>query len=143
MPSRPTRRLGSDRVRPGDVVVAMALLRPALERVLAGPARSALDGAACGWMPRSSRARPATLGEELLEPTRIYAQACLTLIAEGDRAPRHAFSHVTGGPGSRNLERVLPLNPTATLDRTTWSLPPCLRPRRRDRRGARRRPQRA
>ena len=46
-----------------------------------------------------------TLGEELLEPTRIYAKACLDLAAQTET---HAMSHVTGGGLAANLERVLP-----------------------------------
>ena len=55
-----------------------------------------------------------TLGEELLEPTRIYAKACLDL---ADRTRTHAMSHVTGGGLAANLERVLPVELSATLDR--------------------------
>ena len=35
-----------------------------------------------------------TLGEELLEPTRLYAQPCLALARE---TGVHAMAHVTGG----------------------------------------------
>jgi phosphoribosylformylglycinamidine cyclo-ligase len=34
------------------------------------------------------------------------------------------MSHVTGGGLAANLERVLPASVTATVDRSTWSLPP-------------------
>ena len=37
------------------------------------------------------------------------------------------MSHITGGGLAANLERVLPVELTATLDRTTWSLPPVFR----------------
>ncbi|MBV9831946.1 MAG: phosphoribosylformylglycinamidine cyclo-ligase, partial [Marmoricola sp.] len=62
-----------------------------------------------------------TLGEELLEPTRIYARACLELARDTET---HAMSHVTGGGLAANLERVLPVELTARIDRATWSLPP-------------------
>jgi phosphoribosylformylglycinamidine cyclo-ligase len=62
-----------------------------------------------------------TLGEELLEPTRVYAKACLAL-ARGTAT--HAMSHVTGGGLAANLERVLPPELTVTIDRSTWALPP-------------------
>jgi phosphoribosylformylglycinamidine cyclo-ligase len=62
-----------------------------------------------------------TLGEELLEPTRIYAKACLEL-ARGTRT--HAMSHVTGGGLAANLERVLPAEVSVTLDRATWTPQP-------------------
>jgi phosphoribosylformylglycinamidine cyclo-ligase len=62
-----------------------------------------------------------TLGEELLEPTRIYARDCLALV---DAVDVHAFSHVTGGGLAANLARVLPAGLSATLDRSTWSPAP-------------------
>ena len=65
-----------------------------------------------------------TLGEELLEPTRIYAKACLDLARDTET---HAMSHITGGGLAANLERVLPVELAVTLDRTTWSLPPVFR----------------
>jgi phosphoribosylformylglycinamidine cyclo-ligase len=58
------------------------------------------------------------LGDELLEPTRIYARDCLALI---DAVEVHAFSHVTGGGLANNLARVLPADLTATIDRATWT----------------------
>ncbi|MEP6814528.1 MAG: phosphoribosylformylglycinamidine cyclo-ligase [Marmoricola sp.] len=111
--------LGPGLVREGDVVIAMAssglhangysLVRHVL---LERGARS-LDT----YVDELGR----TLGEELLEPTRIYAKACLD-IARNTRT--HAMSHVTGGGLAANLERVLPRELTATIDRSTWSLPP-------------------
>ncbi len=59
-----------------------------------------------------------TLGDELLTPTRIYAQDCLRLIADGGV---HAFSHITGGGLAGNLVRVLPTHLDAVVDRSTWS----------------------
>jgi phosphoribosylformylglycinamidine cyclo-ligase len=61
------------------------------------------------------------LGDELLEPTRIYARDCLTLVGVVDV---HAFSHVTGGGLAANLGRVLPAGLTATVDRSTWAPAP-------------------
>jgi phosphoribosylformylglycinamidine cyclo-ligase len=111
--------LGSDRVRAGDVVVAMASSGlhsngySLARHVLLSMARLRLDAE----VEELGR----TLGEELLEPTRIYAQDCLTLIAETDV---HAFAHVTGGGLAANLARVLPDGLSATVDRSTWSVPP-------------------
>ncbi len=52
-----------------------------------------------------------TLGEELLEPTTVYAKACLDLARS---TATHAMSHVTGGGLAANLERVLPDDLVAT-----------------------------
>ena len=122
------RLLGPARVRPGDVVLAMeasglhsngySLVR----HVLLG---SAADGGA-GWaLDRDVPELGRTLGEELLEPTRIYAKACLDLAA---RTAVHAMSHVTGGGLAANLERVMPVELAATIDRATWTPPAGLRP---------------
>ena len=64
-----------------------------------------------------------TLGEELLEPTRVYSADLLDLVrAEG--VDVHALSHVTGGGLAANLARVLPQHLHARLDRSTWTPPP-------------------
>jgi phosphoribosylformylglycinamidine cyclo-ligase len=113
--------LGPGRVRPGDAVVAMeasglhsngySLVR----HVLLGASGS--GGA--GWsLDRHVDELGRTLGEELLEPTRIYAKACLALAAE---TRTHAMSHVTGGGLAANLARVLPEELGATIERGTWT----------------------
>jgi phosphoribosylformylglycinamidine cyclo-ligase len=112
------RLLGPERVRAGDAVIALAssglhangysLARQVLAR--AGLALSA-------EVPELGR----TLGEELLEPARIYARDCLALAAE---TRMHAFAHVTGGGLAANLARVLPADLGAVLDRATWRPPP-------------------
>ena len=62
-----------------------------------------------------------TLVDELLEPTRIYAQDCLALAAD---AAAHAFAHITGGGLAGNLVRVLPDHLDAVVDRSTWAPQP-------------------
>jgi len=111
--------LGPARVRPGDVVLALessglhsngySLVR----HVLLEKAGWALD--------REVAELERPLGEELLEPTRIYAKACLDLARRTDT---HAMSHVTGGGLAANLERVMPEELTATVDRSTWTPQP-------------------
>ena len=64
-----------------------------------------------------------TLGEELLEPTRVYAADLLDLVRT-DGVEVHALSHVTGGGLAANLARVLPPRVHARLDRSTWTPPP-------------------
>jgi phosphoribosylformylglycinamidine cyclo-ligase len=61
------------------------------------------------------------LGEVLLTPTRIYAKDCLALAAAG---LVHAFSHVTGGGLTANLQRVLPDGLEPVIDTTTWTPDP-------------------
>ena len=109
--------LGPGRVRPGDVVVAMEA--SGLHSNGYSLVRHVLLTRA-GWsLDRHVDELGRTLGEELLEPTRIYAKACLDLARTLGPAA-HAMSHVTGGGLAANLERVLPVELTARLDRTTW-----------------------
>jgi phosphoribosylformylglycinamidine cyclo-ligase len=67
-----------------------------------------------------------TLGEELLEPTRVYASDVLALARDED-AQVHAVTHVTGGGLAANLARVLPEGTVATVDRASWEVPPVFR----------------
>ncbi len=63
-----------------------------------------------------------TLGEELLEPTRIYAGALGRLFAQGFYP--HALAHITGGGIPGNLARVIPPGLTAHVQRGSWPVPP-------------------
>jgi len=69
------------------------------------------------WLDELGR----TLGEELLEPTTIYAKPCLALATE---APVHAMAHITGGGLSANLGRALPAGVSALVERATWAPQP-------------------
>ena len=111
--------LGAERVRDGDVVIAMASSGlhsngySLVRHVLLSQAGWALDRD----VPELGR----TVGEELLVPTRIYAQDCVALTAAVDV---HAYSHVTGGGLAANLARVMPAHLSATIERSTWTVPP-------------------
>jgi phosphoribosylformylglycinamidine cyclo-ligase len=111
--------LGADRVRAGDVVIAMA--SSGLHSNGYSLVRHVLLQQAGRRLDEHVDDLGRTLGEELLEPTRVYAKACLAL-ARGTAT--HAMSHITGGGLAANLERVLPPELTVTIDRSTWALPP-------------------
>jgi len=114
-----SKMLGPDRVRPGDVVIAMGSTGlhsngySLARHVLLDLAKLPLSG----HVEEFGR----TLGEELLEPTRIYAKDCLALVAETDV---RTFAHITGGGLAANLARVLPSDLTAVLDRRSWTPDP-------------------
>jgi phosphoribosylformylglycinamidine cyclo-ligase len=111
--------LGPGRVRPGDAVLAMASSGlhsngySLVRHVLLEQAGWALDRD----VPELGR----TLGEELLEPTRVYAKACLAL---AEATGVHAMAHVTGGGLAANLARVVPHEVCVTVDRATWTPAP-------------------
>ncbi|MFM9377627.1 phosphoribosylformylglycinamidine cyclo-ligase [Gordonia sp. VNK21] len=111
--------LGPDRVRPGDVVIAMG--SSGLHSNGYSLARKVLLD--WGHMDLSGHVEEfgRTLGEELLEPTRIYAKDCLALAAETEV---RTFAHVTGGGLADNLARVLPAGLEAELERGSWTPAP-------------------
>jgi phosphoribosylformylglycinamidine cyclo-ligase len=112
--------LGPERVRDGDVVVAMASSGfhsngYSLVRRVVSAAGLDLTATPAGLD------RP--LGDVLLEPTRVYALDCLALVGELGVEGVHAFAHVTGGGLAGNTARVVPDGLQAVLDRGTWALP--------------------
>jgi phosphoribosylformylglycinamidine cyclo-ligase len=110
------RIIDGTRVAPGDVVLGLAssgphsngysLVRRILERD-PGAAGRPWDGGA-------------TLGEQLLVPTRLYVKSLLALIATCDV---HALAHITGGGLPGNVERVLPAGADACIDPAAWRRP--------------------
>ena len=119
------RVLGAEKVRAGDVLVALgssglhsngySLVRRVIEHAGWGLERE---------VPEFGR----TLGQELLEPTRLYTRVCLamleTLSSPAAPGPVHALSHITGGGLAANVARVLPAGLIADVDRSSWTVPP-------------------
>lgn len=62
-----------------------------------------------------------TVGEELLEPTRIYVKKVLPLLNKNDI---RGMAHITGGGLTENVQRILPAGTGAWLNRAAWSVPP-------------------
>ena len=107
--------IDGSKVKAGDVLLGLAssgphsngysLIRKVIE-VSGADLSSDFDGA--------------TLGERLLEPTRIYVKSLLALHKEVDI---HSLSHITGGGLLENLPRVMPKNTCAKIDGSSWSRP--------------------
>ena len=106
--------LGPDRVRAGDVLVALP--SSGLHSNGYSLVRRIVDG--LDLTAPHGLARP--LGEELLEPTRIHAPDCLALVGAVEV---HAFCHVTGGGLPGNLPRILPAGLRVEVDAATWHWP--------------------
>jgi phosphoribosylformylglycinamidine cyclo-ligase len=110
--------LGPSRVRVGDVAIAMRA--SGLHSNGYSLARHVLLTAGRMRLDAHVDVLGRTLGEELLEPTRIYSLDCLDLARAAD-VDVHAFSHVTGGGLAANLARVLPVDVHVVVDRSTWT----------------------
>ena len=63
----------------------------------------------------------ATLGETLLEPTRIYVKPVLSLL---ENVEVKAIANITGGGFYENIPRALPPNMVAQIRRESWEMPP-------------------
>ena len=96
--------------QPGDVLIGLASSGPhsngysLIRRIVAD--------AGLGWEDAAPFAA-APLGEALLEPTRLYVTAALSLLRRGGAL---AFAHITGGGLPGNLPRVLPRGCGAEID---------------------------
>lgn len=112
--------LSSARVAPGDELIG--LVSPGLRsngyslarRVLLELSGLSLEGPAWKGSDRS-------LGEELLEPSLIYAPAVLGAVKSGIEV--QAVAHITGGGIPGNLVRVLGPRIDAVVRRETWVAP--------------------
>ncbi|GAA4414061.1 phosphoribosylformylglycinamidine cyclo-ligase [Fodinibacter luteus] len=111
--------LGPERVAPGDVVLGLA--SSGLHSNGYSLVRRVVEHA--GWaLDRHVDEFGRTLGDELLEPTRVYSADLLDLVRAAG-VELHALSHVTGGGLAANLARVLPDHVHARVDRSTWTPP--------------------
>ena len=109
-------------VRPGDVVLGLASSGVhsngySLVRKVVADAGLALSKPA----PFASNL---SLGEVLLEPTRIYVKGGLAAARSGKVK---ALAHITGGGLVENIPRVLPNGTRAALDAARWELPTVFR----------------
>lgn len=62
-----------------------------------------------------------TVGEELLEPTRIYVNAALNIMRKYTVT---GMAHITGGGFYDNIERILPKACAAVIREGSWIIPP-------------------
>jgi len=66
-----------------------------------------------------------TVGQELLEPTRIYVRPLRRVLANYKvKGVVHGIAHITGGGLHENLERILPDGVQAVIERGSWTAPP-------------------
>jgi phosphoribosylformylglycinamidine cyclo-ligase len=63
-----------------------------------------------------------TVGEELLEPTRLYAQDLVDMFSAG--LLPHGISHITGGGWTGNINRIVPDGLCAACEKVAVPVPP-------------------
>jgi phosphoribosylformylglycinamidine cyclo-ligase len=102
-------------VRPGDRLLGLASSGPHSNGY--SLIRKVLE---IGGQPLTAPIADTTLGEALLQPTRIYVKPLLTLL---ERVEVRALAHITGGGLTENLPRVLPDGCLARIDPDSWPRP--------------------
>jgi phosphoribosylformylglycinamidine cyclo-ligase len=105
-------------VSPGDVVLGLA--SSGVHSNGFSLVRRVVEGGNVGWGDPAPFAASGTLGEALLEPTRIYVKSVLAVHRAG---MLKAAAHITGGGLPGNLPRVLPEGTMAVLDAAAWHPP--------------------
>ncbi len=117
--------LGPQNVKVGDVVLGMqssGLHSNGYSLVRKIIADSGLD-----YRKTVAEFGSKTLGEVLLEPTRLYTGVLNNLLESDLGASVRAMSHITGGGIAANLARVLPQGVALDVHRATWSPPEVFR----------------
>ena len=111
--------LGPQNVKVGDVVLGMqssGLHSNGYSLVRKIIADSGLD-----YRKTVAEFGSKTLGEVLLEPTRLYTGVLNNLLESDLGTSVRAMSHITGGGIAANLARVLPQGVALDVHRATWS----------------------
>lgn len=115
---------GAERVEKGDVVLGLASSGVhsngySLVRAIVKKARLKLDKV----YPELDKNK--TLGQVLLEPTRIYVKPVINVLHKYKvKKPVSGMAHITGGGLPGNLNRALPEDLDAKLSRKAWDVPP-------------------
>ena len=110
------RIIDSSAVAAGDVLIGLASSGPhsnGYSLIRSVLARSGED--------LSFRLGSRTLGETLLEPTRIYADSIRHTL---EHHTLNAMAHITGGGLIENLPRVIPRGLRAVVTASAWTRPP-------------------
>ena len=118
------RIVDSSRVEAGDVAIALA--SDGLHSNGYGLARRVLlEKAGYDVDARPPELEGRTVGEVMLQPTRIYVRPVLAVLRH--YKVKHvvkAMSHITGGGLPGNLPRVLPKGLSLRIKRNSWPVPP-------------------
>jgi phosphoribosylformylglycinamidine cyclo-ligase len=112
-------------IRPGDVVVGLA--SSGLHSNGYSLVRKAVFDKAGLTVDQFVPELGQTVGEVLLEPTRIYARPLADILRHyPKKRVVHGMAHITGGGLAENIERILPANRPLhiRIERESWPIPP-------------------
>lgn len=113
--------IDGSRIKAGDRIIGLAsqgLHSNGYSLVRKVFALDEVDGAA--RLSKRVESLGRTLGEELLEPTRIYVKPILKVL---EKFGIHGLAHITGGGMAGNIPRILPQGCKASIHKGTWQVP--------------------
>lgn len=116
------RVLTGEDTKPGDVILGLASAGlhsngfSLVRRIVEDGGYDYADDAPFDTAPSPGQ----SLGQALLEPTRIYVKSCLAALETGGV---HGLAHITGGGLVDNIPRVLADGQGASIDISAWPLP--------------------
>ncbi|HSE82987.1 MAG TPA: phosphoribosylformylglycinamidine cyclo-ligase [Thermodesulfobacteriota bacterium] len=113
--------IDGSKVQPGDVVIGIA--SSGLHSNGYSLARRVLLDKLKLNLSDAPKPLGRSLGEELLEPTRIYVKTALSLKKEFEI---RAIAHITGGGLLENIPRAVPKDCAVSLDSSLWEFPPII-----------------
>jgi phosphoribosylformylglycinamidine cyclo-ligase len=114
-----SRAVDGTRIAEGDTLIGLASSGPHSNGF--SLIRRILDAAAADLTrPVAGVTGARTLGETLLEPTRIYVKPVLSLLAEFEI---RGMAHITGGGLTENTHRMFPEGLAARVDSSRWQHP--------------------
>ena len=112
-------QLVGDRVAAGDVLLGLA--SSGVHSNGYSLVRKIVEKSGLSWSDPAPFADGKSLGEALLEPTRIYVRPLLETIREVGAIK--ALAHITGGGFTENIPRVLPEHFAAEIDLDAFEVP--------------------
>ncbi len=106
------------RIVPGDVLIGIAVVRAAHQRLFAGAAHRVRDAGCRSTATSRSSARQSA--------TRCSRRTALLAVLQPllDRQLVKGLAHITGGGITDNLPRILPEGTGASIARDGWDVPP-------------------
>ena len=114
--------LQKDTVKEGDAVIALA--SSGVHSNGFSLVRRVFDIENCDLTSPLKELGGRTLGDTLLEPTKIYVKSMLALF---EKVNVKAVSHITGGGFYENIPRALPEGYSVKVDKASLKIPPIFR----------------
>lgn len=111
--------LPSANLREGDVILGLA--SSGIHSNGYSLVRRLVEVSGLSWSDKAPFDQTKSMGDALLEPTRIYVKSLLSAIKETGAVK--ALAHITGGGFTENIPRVLPDHLSARIDLSSLTMP--------------------